>query len=265
MKKLMASTATALVLSTAAFADAHSSAFFELTFDKAMHVSASDILGARVYVTETDLSATTTVEADGEKQWDDIGEINDIVLNREGSVESVIVGVGGFVGIGEKDVAIDMSELKFISDGEDADEYFLVVNASVANFEAAPAYEAPETSATETSAMGYDKREMLTAPSVERDGYSTVKADDLTTEDLTGARVYGPGDEDVGEIDQLLLTDAGKLDRAVIDVGGFLGLGERPVAVTFDELQIVRSEDGNVRVYIDASQKSLEGQPEYEG
>ncbi len=109
-------------------------------------------------------------------------------------------------------------------------------------------------------------RPMMTPPAVEREGYATAMVEDLTAEDLTGARVYGPSDEDVGEISKLLITDDGKLDRAVIDVGGFLGMGERPVAVTLDELQIVRTEDGSdLRVYIDSSQEALEQQPEYEG
>lgn len=64
----------------------------------------------------------------------------------------------------------------------------------------------------------------------------------------------------------MLLTDAGEMDRAVIDVGGFLGMGERSVAVTFAELQIVQTEDGSdLRVYIDSSQEVLEQQPEYKG
>ncbi len=64
----------------------------------------------------------------------------------------------------------------------------------------------------------------------------------------------------------MLLTDAGEMDRAVIDVGGFLGMGERSVAVTFAELQIVQTEDGSdLRVYIDSSQEALEQQPEYKG
>ncbi len=101
---------------------------------------------------------------------------------------------------------------------------------------------------------------------VEREGYAPIAIDELTAEDLTGARIYGAGDEDVGEISELLMTDDGKIDRAVIDVGGFLGMGERSVAVTFDELQIIRTDDGSdVRIYIDSTEEALKQQPEYEG
>ena len=102
-------------------------------------------------------------------------------------------------------------------------------------------------------------------PMVDREGYAAAEVADLTTENLTGARVYGADDEDVGEVSKLLLTDDGKLDRAVIDVGGFLGMGERPVAVAMNELTIIRADGGDdIRVYIDSSQEALEAQPAYE-
>lgn len=272
MKRFLATAATALVLGTTAYADGHTAAFSDMTFDEAINLNASDLIGMRVYATEADINNETQIAADGEKEWDDIGEINEIVLTRSGEVQSIIVGVGGFVGIGEKDVAIDMSQLKFVTEKGDSDDYFLVVSASAAGVKEAPEYsyeghsdtamDAKDDTAMETAS----DRPMLTAPAIERDGYVTAEVEDLTTEVLTGARVYGPGDEDVGEISELLLTNDGKMDRAVIDVGGFLGLGERPVAVTFEELNIVRMEDGSdLRVYIDASQDALEQQPEYEG
>ncbi|SFR39742.1 PRC-barrel domain-containing protein [Litoreibacter janthinus] len=263
MKHFLTSTAAALVLSTAAFADGHMAAFNALKFDESVNLNASELIGMRVYATEADINNDTPVAADGEKEWDDIGEINEIVLTRGGDVQAIIVGVGGFVGIGEKDVAIDMSQLKFVSDGEDADDYFLVVSASAAGVKEAPTYEGAMAGHSTDASMD---RPMFTAPTMTREGYANVERDDLTTEDLTGARVYGPNDEDIGEVSMLLLTDDGKLDRAVIDVGGFLGLGERSVAVTLDELQIVRSaEEDTVRVYIDATQEALEQQPAYDG
>ncbi len=271
MKRFLTTTAAALVLGTTAYADGHTAVFSDMEFDSAINLNASELIGARVYASENEVDAEMTVEADGEKEWDDIGEINEIVLSRAGDVQNVIVGVGGFIGIGEKDVSISMDELKFISDGEEADEYFVVVQSSVAGIEDAPAYigsDADEdTMMDDEAAMADDAdRPMLMAPDIERDGYTRVSNEDLTTEDLTGARVYGLNDEDVGEISELILNDDGTIGRAVIDVGGFLGMGERPVAVTLEELNITRSDDGDdFRVYIDSTQEALEAQPEYEG
>lgn len=43
---------------------------------------------------------------------EDIGDINDVLVSQDGSVNAVLIGVGGFLGIGEKDVAVNMSALQ---------------------------------------------------------------------------------------------------------------------------------------------------------
>lgn len=270
MKRLMTTTALILALGSTAYADGHTTAFSDQQFDTAMNLNASDILGARVYATENTFDPTVAVNADGTVAWDDIGEINEIVLTRDGTVQSVIVGVGGFLGLGEKDVAIDMTQLQIVSDGEAPDQYFLVINTNVAGIQDAPTYglagdaTAMANEAENSSDAMADTAPVLAAPTVAREGYADVDIADLTAADLQGARVYGAGDEDVGEISTLVLTDDGKMDRAVIDVGGFLGMGEKSVAVTFEELQIIRSTEGDLRVYIDSTQEALEALPAYE-
>ncbi|WP_187431371.1 hypothetical protein ROLI_029960 [Roseobacter fucihabitans] len=256
--QFLATAATALVLGTSAYADAHTTAFMEFKFDAAQNLNASELIGMRVYASESDI-ANEPLAADGEKEWDDIGEINEIVLTRSGEVSSVIVGVGGFLSIGEKDVAIDMSQLQIVADQDDADDFFLVIKANVAGVTDAPSYTRADTDMG--SSMG---RSTLTPPMINRDGYEAVVIEQLTSEMLTGARVYGLNDEDVGEISELLLAVDGKIERAVIDVGGFLGMGEKPVAVTLEELTIMQSE-GDVRVYIESTQEALEAQPNYDG
>jgi hypothetical protein len=41
-----------------------------------------------------------------------VGDVNDILFDKQGKVLALIVGVGGFLGIGEKSVAIDMAAFK---------------------------------------------------------------------------------------------------------------------------------------------------------
>ena len=67
------------------------------------------------------------VAAGGKTEWDDIGEINEIVLTRSGEVQSIIVGVGGFLGMSEKDVAINMDQLQFVTEEGGTDDFFLGV------------------------------------------------------------------------------------------------------------------------------------------
>lgn len=49
--------------------------------------------------------------------------------------------------------------------------------------------------------------------------------------------VYNAQNEKVGDIKELLLDKNGKISTVAIAVGGFLGMGERDVAVKFDQLK----------------------------
>jgi sporulation protein YlmC with PRC-barrel domain len=67
-----------------------------------------------------------------------VGEINDVVLGKDGKVAAVIIGVGGFLGMGERDVAISYSGLKFARDSSNRD--VVTVNATKEQLKAAPAW-----------------------------------------------------------------------------------------------------------------------------
>ena len=43
-----------------------------------------------------------------------IGDIREVLLDQSGKAEAVVIGVGGFLGIGERDVALPFSEIKFV-------------------------------------------------------------------------------------------------------------------------------------------------------
>jgi sporulation protein YlmC with PRC-barrel domain len=48
---------------------------------------------------------------------EEVGEIDDVIFSRRGRISHVLVGVGGFWGIGEKTVALDMNQLQFDDQG----------------------------------------------------------------------------------------------------------------------------------------------------
>ena len=54
---------------------------------------------------------------------------------------------------------------------------------------------------------------------------------------LVGLKVYNDNNENVGSINDLLMDKSGNIKAAVIGVGGFLGMGEHLVAVSFDKLK----------------------------
>ena len=103
-------------------------------------VLASSLIGMRIYAVEADVDATQAYPADARKDWADVGEVNDVVLDWNGSVKAVVLGVGGFLGVGEKDVAIEMSSLRKVRESNDASDWFLVVNTSKDMLTNAPAY-----------------------------------------------------------------------------------------------------------------------------
>jgi len=68
-----------------------------MTQMQANQMMASDLIGTRV------------VSSNNES----IGDINDVIVDRNGQVMAAVVGVGGFLGIGEKDVAVPFNTLEF--------------------------------------------------------------------------------------------------------------------------------------------------------
>ncbi|WP_249976007.1 PRC-barrel domain-containing protein [Vreelandella olivaria] len=77
----------------------------------------------------------STVEDD-----EDIGTISDLVIDEDGQIQAVVIGVGGFLGMGEKDIAIEWDSLELTKD-DDGEDYVIRVNASQDALEAADEYE----------------------------------------------------------------------------------------------------------------------------
>ena len=45
-----------------------------------------------------------------------LGSINDLLMNKEGQIQAVVIGVGGFLGVGERYVAIPYAKVKFVDE-----------------------------------------------------------------------------------------------------------------------------------------------------
>jgi len=54
---------------------------------------------------------------------------------------------------------------------------------------------------------------------------------------LVGVNVYNDGNESLGKINDLVIDHSGNIKNVIIGVGGFLGVGERYIAVSFDKLK----------------------------
>jgi len=84
---------------------------------------------------------------------------------------------------------------------------------------------------------------------------------ELTADRLEGATIYGAGDEKVGSVSHIHGTGAS--GTVVIDVGGFLGIGAKPVAVPISDLDFMRDEDGDVHAVTSWTKDALKAMPEH--
>jgi hypothetical protein len=148
MKRTSFAVAALLALSVPAFAaDTKEAVQADGTYYVATEKTdfqASKLIGSRVYATEAAVDGNATFDK-ADEGWDDIGEINNLVVSRDGAVQAAVIGVGGFLGIGEKNVAVKMNQLKFLKkSGDDANDYFIVVSGNKASLEKAPEYKVTE-------------------------------------------------------------------------------------------------------------------------
>jgi len=88
-----------------------------------------------------------------------------------------------------------------------------------------------------------------------------LTGNDLTADILADAAIYGPGDEKIGTVAHLHGT--GPTARIVIDVGGFLGIGAKPVAVPISGLEFMRDEAGDVHAVTNWTKDQLKAMPEH--
>lgn len=86
---------------------------------------------------------------------------------------------------------------------------------------------------------------------------------EMTTEALTGAWTYDSNDEHIGEVSQVIVNTSGSVEAVIIDVGGFLGIGEKPVELTMGDLDIGKM-DGDIRVKTHLTREELDALPEYQ-
>lgn len=95
---------------------------------------------------------------------------------------------------------------------------------------------------------------------------ATIMPAQVTAEQLQGAPVLDLNGEKIGDISEVVLADDGQISNVVIDVGGFLGIGSKSVAMEFGALQIQQETDSeNVEVRVSATEDELKAMPEYQG
>ncbi len=88
-----------------------------------------------------------------------------------------------------------------------------------------------------------------------------LEAAELNAENLIGATIYDANDRNIGTISHLHGHSGGA--QVVVDVGGFLGIGAKPVALRLDQLDIMRDGHGVVHGVTQMTRDQVEALPEH--
>lgn len=93
------------------------------------------------------LMGMTVISGDGER----IGEVQDLIFDQSETITGVVVGVGGFLGIGEKRVGLNWEQAE-VQQNPDTNEEVILVNLTREELESAPEFQTSEEQAAEDEA-----------------------------------------------------------------------------------------------------------------
>ncbi len=92
---------------------------------------------------------------------------------------------------------------------------------------------------------------------------SSIPAKGMQVNNLIGAEVKTSGDVEVGPVSDLIVNEDGHIVAIVVSVGGFLGMGEREVAIGWDDVTRSVTSDNDLELQISSTREQLLAAPEY--
>jgi sporulation protein YlmC with PRC-barrel domain len=93
-----------------------------------------------------------------------------------------------------------------------------------------------------------------------RDLMTSVPASSLTVTDWYKQSVYDPNNNKVGEIMDVLVSPDGRINALIVGVGGFLGAGEKDVAVSFNAVKQT-TKDNKIYLTMNTTKDALKSAP----
>ena len=94
-------------------------------------------------------------------------------------------------------------------------------------------------------------------------GFMAQQPGDRLASRLVGLNIQNTADENIGEIYDIILTDAGAVKAYIVSVGGFLGMGTRYVAIDPKAVTLARQDEKNWKATMNANKDQLRAAPEY--
>ena len=121
----------------------------------------------------------------------------------------------------------------------------------------APAVNPPADSTASTTTNPDTTTDIGAVPAID-------PAKSILATNFIGKTVYSTANENVGEINDLVMNVDGSTVVAILGVGGFLGMGEKDVALPLSDISVTRDETNTMRLTIAASKEQLEAAPVFD-
>jgi sporulation protein YlmC with PRC-barrel domain len=201
-----------------------------------------------------------------------VGKIEDVVVHPGGEPSYAVLSFGGWLGMGDKLFAMPWSVLK-------------TVEADTAKKDSARSLVLPLDKEKLKSAPGFDKKSWPVMansdwtkdvdafyvhdanPNTAKPAEAAARTSVITwrASELKGTDVKTPTGEKLGDLKEIAIDARGRVSYVALSVGGFLGVGDRMVAVPWDALTFsVAGDKGDKRLITLAStKKQLEQAPQF--
>jgi sporulation protein YlmC with PRC-barrel domain len=211
------------------------------------------------------------------RNGENLGEVQDVLrAAAPGQDMQLVVQLGG-IGAEERLIGIPFDEIQINADGDE-----VYTNRTREQLAALPAVQLDrreggvaspaQRSAADANREAADRGAppQADAPAggaaqTQRGASTASTRNEQRLADLVGAEVAGSSGDAVGEVDDIVLSMAGADSvRAVLQVGGIAGIGEKRIAIPLGQIDVERSDDGEptLRVAMDAD--ALERLPEFQ-
>jgi sporulation protein YlmC with PRC-barrel domain len=79
-----------------------------------------------------------------------------------------------------------------------------------------------------------------------------------------GSSVFTANNENIGDINDLIFDEKGSIQAVIIGVGGFLGMGEKDVAMPLDKITVTRDETNAIKLTVQATREDLDKAPAFD-
>jgi len=220
----------------------------------------------------SDLIGMKVVTQKGES----LGKIEDVVVHPGGEPSYAVLSFGGWLGMGDKLFAMPWSVLRTVepNSAKKDSALSLVLPVDKERIKNAPGFDKKNWPSMANPDWSKDIDTFYagdlnpnTAPNAKRPIDAAVRGTPTTwrATELKGTDVKTPSGEKLGDLKEVAIDSNGRVSFVAVSVGGFLGVGDRLVAVPWDALNFSAGGDKGDKqlITLASTKKQLEGAPQF--